>query len=199
MQTDTQATDRRLTLIYALALGVGVALYRLGPYVLPNALGSLWNFAPVGALALFVGSRLRGPSAFLVLIGTLLVSDLLLIRPVAETGYSALSWSRGMIYGFFAVYLMFGWLVRADELSPLTIVPVTMAGSVQFFALSNLAVWLGGTTYPMTFAGLADCFTLALPFFRNTLISDLLFSGLFFAAHAVLLWGSSLVKVRQPA
>lgn len=60
-----------------------------------------------------------------------------------------------------------------------------IAGSVVFFILSNLGVWLIEAMYPMTAAGLATCFTMALPFFWNSLLADVLFSVLLFSvAHA---------------
>jgi hypothetical protein len=34
--------------------------------------------------------------------------------------------------------------------------------------------------YPMTTTGLATCYAMGLPFFRNALISDMLFTGAFF-------------------
>jgi hypothetical protein len=40
--------------------------------------------------------------------------------------------------------------------------------------------------FPPTFAGLIECYTVALPFYRGTIIADLVFTVAFFAAHAVL-------------
>jgi hypothetical protein len=57
-------------------------------------------------------------------------------------------------------------------------------GAVIFFVVSNFGVWLQSGMYPHTLAGLADCYTLALPFFRNTLTGDLVYSGLLFGAYA---------------
>jgi hypothetical protein len=39
--------------------------------------------------------------------------------------------------------------------------------------------------YPRTFAGLMQCYAMGLPFFRRELISDLLFSSLFFGVPAL--------------
>ena len=52
--------------------------------------------------------------------------------------------------------------------------------SLSFFAISNFAVWALWNMYPKTLAGLAECYTMAIPFFRNTAVSDLLFAGAFF-------------------
>jgi hypothetical protein len=56
---------------------------------------------------------------------------------------------------------------------------------VLFFAVTNLGVWAIGALYPRTWAGLAECFVAAVPFFRNTLASDLLYSALLFGGLAL--------------
>jgi hypothetical protein len=47
--------------------------------------------------------------------------------------------------------------------------------------LTNLGVWVLGVLYK-AWTGLVDCFVVAIPFFRNTLLSDLLYSALCSAA-----------------
>src|SRR5947209_6601313 len=58
-------------------------LLRLAPYLLgidpQDDLRWLWNLTAVGALGLFAGARLRSPAAYFVALGTMLVSDLLLV------------------------------------------------------------------------------------------------------------------------
>jgi hypothetical protein len=47
----------------------------------------------------------------------------------------------------------------------------------------------------MTSAGLTDCYVKALPFFYNGLLSQVLYSALFFGIfHALNVWKPSLVK-----
>tara|TARA_B100000029_G_scaffold348727_1_gene341097 strand:- start:1273 stop:1785 length:513 start_codon:yes stop_codon:yes gene_type:complete len=56
--------------------------------------------------------------------------------------------------------------------------------SLWFFFTSNFAVWIIWDYYPKTFEGFINCYTLALPFFKNTIISTLFFSGtLFFLSN----------------
>jgi hypothetical protein len=57
---------------------------------------------------------------------------------------------------------------------------------LAFFLISNFLVWLGGTMYPMTLAGLGQCFTLALPFFDKTVVGDLMYSAVMFATPVVM-------------
>ena len=51
--------------------------------------------------------------------------------------------------------------------------------SLIFFLTSNFGVWLLSNWYPKSFAGLVMCYEAALPFFRNTLLSTLLFGLVF--------------------
>ena len=54
-------------------------------------------------------------------------------------------------------------------------------------AISNFGSWLAQSQpYGYSFAGLRDCYEAAIPFYRGTLVSDVLCTGAFFALHAVL-------------
>ncbi len=186
METGQRKNDRTLTWTFVLVLGAIAALYRVAPYYLfPRDGYLLWHMVPVGALALFAGSRLRQREAFLLPLGVMLVSDLLLIRPLAALGMSPFSWGTLLIYASFALYVLIGRLIRAGELSPLVIGGSCLLASVQFFLLTNFAVWYGGSLYPRTFAGLMECYLAGVPFYRNTLAGDLFFSGLIFGVHAL--------------
>jgi hypothetical protein len=55
---------------------------------------------------------------------------------------------------------------------------MALGASLWFFILTNFAVWSFYNYYPKTIEGLFTCYTLALPFFKNTLISTCLFTGL---------------------
>ncbi len=55
---------------------------------------------------------------------------------------------------------------------------IAVGGSVWFFMTTNFAVWIIWDYYPKTFEGMIACYTLALPFFKNTMISTCLFTWL---------------------
>jgi Family of unknown function (DUF6580) len=151
----------------ALALTIAGALARLVPHP--------WNFAPVGGMSLFAGARLRGWQAYLLPIVLMAVTDPLL------GGYSR---ATPFIYLSFLINVCIGRSVRQSE-SPLRIGGAAVLCSVQFFLLSNFGTWLG-FGYAHTWAGFVQCYTLALPFFAPTLVSDLLTTGVLFGLHAVL-------------
>lgn len=51
----------------------------------------------------------------------------------------------------------------------------TLLGAIIFFVITNFGVWSLGS-YGYNFEGLILCYTLAIPFFGNTLISTIIFS-----------------------
>ena len=55
---------------------------------------------------------------------------------------------------------------------------LAVGSSVLFFLTTNFAVWLAWDYYPKSLEGLITCFTLALPFFTNTLLSTVIFTGI---------------------
>ena len=134
-----------------------------------------WNFAPVGGMSLFAGARLPGWQAYLLPILLMAVTD-----PFVG-GYSK---ATPFVYLSFLINVAIGRTLRASE-NPLRIGGAAVLCSVQFFLISNFAVWMY-FGFPHTWAGLASCYTLALPFFAPTLVSDLLCSGILFGLHAVL-------------
>ena len=56
-------------------------------------------------------------------------------------------------------------------------------GSVIFFIISNFGVWIVSSMYEKSFDGLVQCYFLAIPFFKNTFLSTLVFSYTAFLAH----------------
>ena len=55
-----------------------------------------------------------------------------------------------------------------------------LASSTSFFLLSNFMVWIGWPAYPHTLAGLAACYTAAIPFYRNDVVSTAITAGALF-------------------
>lgn len=161
----------------AFSLTVGAALLRLAPH--PP------NFAPIGGVALFGGAKLRGWQAYLVPLLAMLVTDP--VRSWMEGGYPAYSWFTLITYASFIISVFLGRAFLSRSASVPRIVSVAFAGSVQFYLITNFAVWLGAhTLYARSWAGLVECYFAGLPFFGRTLLADLFYTGLLFSAYALL-------------
>ncbi len=158
----------------AFALTLLAALLRLVPH--PP------NFTPVGSIALFGGARLRGWQAYLVPVLAMLITDPILSR---MSGFPAYSWASLVIYSCFVINVILGRAFLRHSSSPARIAAIALAGSVQFYLITNFCAWLGHVTvYPRSFAGLAECYIAAAPFFGWTVLGDLFYTGVLFGVHA---------------
>ena len=145
------------------------------------------NFSPIDGMALFSGAYLgRRGLAFAAPFGALFVSD------------AVLGFYRGMdfVYMSVALIVMIGWLVSARR-APLRIGAAAMLGSVLFYLITNLGMWLFSGIYPVTKAGLIACYVAAIPYFQNTVAGDLFYTALLFGGFALL--QRFVPAVREPA
>ena len=130
------------------------------------------NFAPITAMSLFAGAYFtRKQLAFIVPLLAMLISDLFL-------GFYTISI---FVYLSFAVITWMGQ--QQNKVTP----KIVLLGSVLFFLISNLGVWL--LHYPKTIDGLVTCFALAKPFFATSLIGDIFYS-------VILVFGFSAINRR---
>ncbi len=131
------------------------------------------NFAPIGAMALFGGSYLNKKTALVLPLAAMVLSDFFI-------GFDSIT-SRLTVYGSFALIVLIGfWLRNRKSIGNIVLASIT--ASVLFFIITNLAIWLAGSLYPKTFAGLVACYSAAIPFFRNTMAGDLFYTGVFFGS-----------------
>src|SRR6201999_797234 len=92
------------------------------------------------------------------------------------------SWLMTSPWPGFVLVAMVGWFLQRKG-TWLRIAGASVVGSVVFFFSSNFTLWLTGALYPVTPAGLTTCFVQAIPFFKNTLLGDLLYSAVFLGSY----------------
>lgn len=159
------------------------ALSRLIPHTFN--VGHLFNFSPVGALALFGGAYFgKKYAGFLLPFFALWLSNLLLDNIFFAQYYSGFVWfANWEVYLTFAIIVVLGTLML-KKINPLRLVGASLAASVLFFIVTNFFVWANGegVMYPLTSEGLLACYVAAIPFFWNTLAGDLIFVTLLFGA-----------------
>jgi hypothetical protein len=63
-----------------------------------------------------------------------------------------------------------------------------VASSVSFFLITNLVFFYPSAAglYTQNLSGVINCYTAGLPFFQNTLVSDLVYNALFFGSFYLL-------------
>jgi len=134
------------------------------------------NFAPITAMALFSGAYLgKRPLAFATPLGAMVLSDALI-------GFHS---GLPFVYGSVALIVLLGWVVLS-RVTALRLAGAALASSVLFFVVTNFGTWLLSGMYPLSAAGLAACYVAAIPFFQNTVVGDLFYSGLLFGGFALL-------------
>lgn len=131
------------------------------------------NFAPIGGLALFSGSHFRKILAFIIPLSAMLISDMFL----------GLHNTIVFVYVSFFITVIIGRYVKRNWQS---LVFASVLSSVLFFMITNFGVWVTGTMYQKSISGLLECYLMGLPFFRNTLISDLTYTFSFFYGYRFL-------------
>ena len=131
------------------------------------------NFAPIAAMALFGGAYFTKKWASLIVpLAAMFITDLIL-------GFHTTMWA---VYLSFALIVVIGMLmVKQKKIG--NIFFASVSASVLFFILTNFGVWISSPFYAKTGAGLAACYTAAVPFFHQTLLSDLFFVGVMFGLY----------------
>ena len=145
------------------------------------------NFTPLGGMALFGAAYFnRKALALIVPIVALWISSFILDNIVYAEFYEGIVWFSNIgVYIAFIAIVGFGWFIL-KKVNLNNLVLGSLGASIIFFIISNLGSWLAGTMYPLTFAGLVECFTLAIPFFANTVMGDLVYVGVLFGGYALL-------------
>jgi hypothetical protein len=194
MDTEKQTNENGLAWTWAAGMALAAGLLRLVPHP--------WNFTPVGGLGLFGGARLRSWRAYVLPLGVMAVSDLLLWA-IHGINYSPFNpW----VYACFALSVLWGRLfLRTGSAWRIGLMSVLV--SVQFFLVTNFSSWwtmsgpftlADGTVmaplYARNMSGLMASYLAALPFtgtnapplgfFGNQLLGDLFYGAVLFGVYA---------------
>ena len=122
------------------------------------------NFVPITAIAIFAGVKLNNIKiAYAIPISIMLISDLFI-------GFYSIS---------LFVYLAFILIITYSSFIKKYSIKNIILSSVIFFIITNFGVWLMGG-YPKSIEGLVLCYTMAIPFFTNSIIADLFFSAILY-------------------
>ena len=132
------------------------------------------NFVPIGAIALFGAVYLPKKIGLVLPLMAMLISDLFI-------GFY--NWPvMAAVYSGFVLMGTLGWIVKRRN-NWTNIMGASILGAIIFFIVTNFVVWAFTPWYTKSIVGLIQCFTLALPFFRNTLTSNIFYSFCFFGAY----------------
>jgi hypothetical protein len=165
--------------------------------------GWLSNFMPVAAIALCGAVYLPRRMAVVLPLVALLVSDVVL--NVCHYHRPLFTWE--ILPHYFALGLVsaLGFAMRG-RVTAFRLFGSAVIGSLIFYVITNTGAWIGEPLYAKSLAGWFQAMTTGLPnfpptwiFYRNTFVSDLLFTGLFFVCHTVTARTTPETKAVQPA
>lgn len=169
---------------------VGV-LFLIGLNVMARILPHVPNFAPITATGLFYGAYTNRRISLTVTLTVLLISDyaLLYINPYGQLHLDSVyaPWriwygeTQLFVYGSFGISALAGHLLKSRKTLS-DIVCLSLFCSLQFFLITNAAVWIEGA-YDRGINGLYAAYVAGLPFFKATLAGDLLYTAAFFGLY----------------
>ena len=123
-----------------------------------------WNFTPILAVGIFSGFYFKNfiLSLFIVVL-SMFIGDLFLGFH-STMFFTYISLALAVVIGLFIKHFKFTEILFSG-----------LASSVCYFIITNFGAWLTLEMYEKNFAGLLQSYTLAIPFFHNTLISTFLY------------------------
>ena len=175
--------NRNHTIIAVILLMTVCAFARLIPH--------MPNFTPVESLAIFGAAYLSKKHwAFIISVLVLYFSDFIINNTVARSFFpdvQGIVWfSSYMMYNFIAMALIV--LVSSKIISKVTIKNVGMSilfASILFFII-NFGSWANEKSlYSSDFSGLMASFMAGIPFFRNSLLSNIIFTTVIFGSFEI--------------
>ena len=153
--------SQKPTFRYLLSIVLILAIFRLIPHP-PNA-------TPVAAMALFAGAMFNNRwLAFAIPIFAMFLSDLWL----------GLHSTILYVYLGLVCTVVIGSTLK--KISALNLCVAVLISSLIFYLLTNFGAWLHHEMYPRTINGLVQSYIAGLPFLRNSLIANFVFTFLVF-------------------
>ncbi len=134
------------------------------------------NFTPLAAIAWFSAFYFARRSAYITILVTMILSD-------AVIGF----YTGGVLVAVYGSFLLLAYLGHhlKNNINAWRVVGASLLGSTIFFLITNAAVWAFTPLYAKNFAGLWQSYIMGLPFYRNAMLGDLVYSSLLFGAAAV--------------
>ncbi len=138
------------------------------------------NFTPIVAAAIMSGYFFKDIKlSFIVLLISMLFVDIFIV------------FYKHMLFVYLSLFLItFIFFKISDKINFKSLFVFGFLGSLIFFVVSNFGVWTFGVLSPVTnlpyeksLNGLISCYFLAIPFFKNTLLSTVIFSYAAFLAN----------------
>jgi hypothetical protein len=143
------------------------------------------NFAPIGGMALFGAAYYsKRYWVFIIPIVSMWLADLVLNNVVYAQYFDHFVWFYQGCYWTYGAFILIGLIgfLTLKKTRIQNLILASLLASIVFFLLSNFGVWASTNMYPKNISGLIACYTAGLPFFKNTVMGDLVYTGVLFGA-----------------
>ena len=134
------------------------------------------NFTPVITIAIMSGYLFKNIFfSFTVLLVSMLMGDIFI------------GFYKNMFFVYLSLFVItYVFANINNKINYKNLLIFGFFGSLIFFIISNLGVWLIEDLYIKNLNGLMECYILALPFFKNTILSTFLFSYIIYFSNVYL-------------
>jgi hypothetical protein len=140
-----------------------------------------WTFTPVAGSLLFFGAR-GSRRQLWIPFALLAASDMVLTKVVYTYPFS---WDHYVTFAWYAAVLWLGTRL-GTKTKWVPVIGAALASSISFYLITNLVAWAWLDMYPKTLSGVMMSYAAALPFFRNAVAGDLIFTVAMFATPIAL-------------
>ena len=144
------------------------------------------NFTAVGAVAIFGGSLFnKTHKAILIPLISIFLSDIVINNTFYSSYYDGFTlFSEGSLVIYASIILMSVIGHFFIKMNVMRIFYVVTLSSLLFFVITNFAVWHNSMMYSDDLYGLLTCYLVAIPFGINSLMGNLVFSGILFGIYS---------------
>ena len=170
--------NKKIFIVLGILILIGVT-FRLLPH--PP------NFTPIAALALFGGAYFSKKTAFILPMTALVISDVFI-------GYYNFT-LMVFVYGSFLLCAVLGIRLKKNKKWH-NIGISSILCAFLFFLITNFAVWVFTPWYAKTVLGLSQCYLMALPFLKNTLLGNLFYAAIFFGVYETALKRNEILTLK---
>jgi hypothetical protein len=148
---------------------ITIFLYISGILALGRLIPHPPNFTPILAAAIFAPYMVNDKwLAMAVPLTAMFMADIIIgFHPFMIWVYGAIGLSTLISY----------WSMQFGK-KYMQLGVMALVSSILFFVITNFAVWIMYDSYPKTLEGLMLCYTMAIPFFQNTLYGTIIYTAL---------------------
>ncbi len=145
------------------------------------------NFAPMVGVSVFLAYHLKNKwSGLAISILLWWASNLVMNNVVYSAYFPTFSWLGGsflaVAISLIVIHFLSQFTLKSTKF--INLFATSIISSIVFFVVTNLSVFYDSNLYSQDFAGLTSCFTVAIPFFKMSLLGDLFYTTVLFGAYS---------------